>query len=92
MSEDVDGVALARALVLGVLADGAPRDLPAIALDACPMSARTGLELRVIGAELGKVLPELVAQGEVAEQPVTALVPGADGEDVPVTVRAYSLA
>ncbi|MBO2451963.1 hypothetical protein J4573_33085 [Actinomadura barringtoniae] len=92
MSEDVDGVALARALVLGVLADGAPRDLPAIALDACPMRARTGSAVRVIGMEIEKVLPGLVALGEVEEQPVTALVPGVDGEDVPVTVRAYSLA
>ncbi|MFC6881600.1 MULTISPECIES: hypothetical protein [Actinomadura] len=98
MSDDAHAAAqagdapLARALVLGVLADGRPRDLPEIALEACPAPALAGPVLDLVGAAVRRVLPAMVERGEL-EQGTTPYGGLGDLEDAGVTsVPTYRLA
>jgi hypothetical protein len=62
---DVDGGALARALVLAVLADGELRDAVEIAREACPAAQQDSPERKVIQDAIDQALPEMHHRGEL---------------------------
>lgn len=89
---DVDGGALARSLVLAVLADGKLRDACEIAQEACPAAQRDSPEIKVIQEAIDQVLPVMLHRGDLIfgrrEEPGT--VPGyRDYPAPPIRVPVY---